>query len=74
MTPEGYVNTEQAAAMLTNRKGEPITTAQVRWLIRNGKIKAEKIGRDYLIPLSEIEQAQSRKKKPGPNPGATSEQ
>lgn len=70
MTPEGYVNTEQAAAMLTNQKGEPITPAQVRWLIRNGKLKAEKIGRDYLIPLDEIERAQARKKKPGPKPSA----
>jgi excisionase family DNA binding protein len=54
--------TEEAAKILG------ITAGRVRQMIIDGKIMAEKRGRDLLIPVSEVEKAKLRKKKPGPKP------
>jgi excisionase family DNA binding protein len=54
--------TGEAAKMLG------ITSARVRQMILDGDIKAEKKGRDLLIPKAEIEKAKRRKTKPGPEP------
>ena len=54
--------TVEAAKMLG------ITSARVRQMVLAGDIKAEKKGRDLLIPKSEIEKAKRRKTKPGPEP------
>ncbi len=54
--------TVEAAKMLG------ITSARVRQMVLAGDIKAEKKGRDLLIPKSEIEKAKRRKTTPGPEP------
>jgi excisionase family DNA binding protein len=54
--------TSEAAAELG------VTPVRVRQLARTGVIQAEKLGRDFLIPQSEIEKAKKRKTKPGPAP------
>jgi excisionase family DNA binding protein len=43
-----------------------ITASRIRQMILDGDIKAEKKGRDLLIPKGEIEKAKRRKTKPGP--------
>lgn len=43
-----------------------VTSARIRQLVLSGDIKAQKVGRDVLIPASEIEAAKNRKTKPGP--------
>ena len=56
------LTTADAAAQLG------VTPARIRQLVLSGEIKAEKVGRDVLIPVAEIETAKARKTKPGPAP------
>jgi excisionase family DNA binding protein len=52
----------------TNEAAEAlgVTAGRVRQMVIDGSIAAEKVGRDLLIPASEVERARSRKTKPGP--------
>jgi excisionase family DNA binding protein len=52
------LNTDEAAERLD------VTKHQVRVLIREGKLPAQKIGRDWVIAEEALEQAQNR-----PRPG-----
>jgi excisionase family DNA binding protein len=52
---EKLLTTNQAAKELK------VTSIRVRAMIRDGKLKAEKMGRDYLIKESDIELVKDRK-------------
>ncbi len=45
-----------------------LTDAYVRQLILGGKVEAEKVGRDHLIPAVELEKTKLRRTKRGPEP------
>ena len=45
-----------------------LTDAYVRQLILSGKIEAQKVGRDHLIPAAELEKTKLRRTKRGPEP------
>lgn len=47
-----------------------LTDAYVRQLILGGKVEAEKVGRDHLIPAVELEKTKLRRTKRGPEPKA----
>lgn len=49
------LTTNQAAQELK------VTSIRVRAMIRDGKLKAEKMGRDYLIKESDLELVKDRK-------------
>jgi excisionase family DNA binding protein len=48
-----FLNTQQAA----EKKG--VTVRRIRALIDEGKLKAEKVGRDWIIEESELEKIQT---------------
>lgn len=57
---KGYISTADAALRLG------ITTTRVRQMIAEGVIReAEKFGRDYFIPESEIQRLEKSDRKPG---------
>jgi excisionase family DNA binding protein len=57
---EHLYTTTEAAKMLE------VTASRVRQMVLEGTIRAEKKGRDLLIPKSQIEKAKARKTRPGP--------
>jgi excisionase family DNA binding protein len=61
---EALYTTNEAAELLE------VTASRVRQMVIDGTIRAEKKGRDLLIPESEIKAARARKTKPGPAPRA----
>lgn len=56
MNPNDYMTTEQAAIELNT------TAMAVRKMIDRGKIAAVKVGRDWFIPISELEKVRERKR------------
>lgn len=60
---ENYLTTQEAAKFLG------VTAARVRQLILDERIKSQKMGRDHIIPHSELINYQKQgKKKPGRPP------
>lgn len=43
-----------------------VTPGRVRQMVLNKELKAEKLGRDLLIPATAVENAKNRKTTPGP--------
>jgi excisionase family DNA binding protein len=56
-----YLTTEETAKRLD------VSVRQVQNLITDGKLKAERVGREWLIPLDEVERYQ-RERKPAGRP------
>ncbi len=56
---KGYVSTADAADRLK------ITTTRVRQMITEKIVKAEKVGRDYFIPETEVVRLEKADRKPG---------
>lgn len=57
--------------MITTEEAAQITglsTNQVSWLLRNGKIEGKKFGRDWAIVRRSAEEYAQRWHKPGPKP------
>jgi len=52
---ETYVTTAQAARLLC------LTTATIRNLIRDGRLRGELVGRDYRVELSSVDEEFARR-------------
>jgi excisionase family DNA binding protein len=59
---KGFYTTSEAATELG------VTAARVRQLVLNGTLSAEKVGRDLLIKIGDLDTVKSRKTKRGPTP------
>jgi excisionase family DNA binding protein len=59
---KGFYTTSEVAAELG------ITPARVRQLVLDGTLPAEKVGRDLLIKVGDLDTVRSRKTKRGPAP------
>lgn len=57
-----FFNTTQAA------KEWGVKRCQAAWICRTGKVRAEKMGRDWLISSSEVKRYQEERLKPGQHP------
>lgn len=44
-----YLTTKQIAELVAERTGRPVSVRQIQREIKSGRIKAEKIGGQYLI-------------------------
>lgn len=66
-TPEGYVTSAQAAAILR------VVDSRVRQLRRAGVLEAIKVGRDYLISIASINKYIATPPRKGGRKNATKE-